>query len=341
MATTSVKAGHVFPTLPRDHEVAAGTQAFEGAASPKMAPPGGWRRQLLETAAFLAVIAFAQHRLGGAGIPGLPHPYWLPVLLASCQYGVAGGMVATVAASVVYVLDLSPRSGAQDFYAYARMAAIPPAAWLATALVVGGLRSLHIHRYAELADELAVWRRRATDLGEGLERAAAEINALERRIAIDTGSVAALSRSLSQIDMRSRRAAMASFGGLFRAAAGARTFTLYLQGNGEYAPVWAIEDDSPRSTNPMKPIPATALEAMIAASARSEIGGDDERDARTRSYVVAVPPLAAGAERVAAIVCALEESQDRSRFRRRAEELARMFATILSACPASPSGAQP
>ena len=346
MATTSVKTDSVLPERPRDHAVVAGTCAFEGAApgrwSPETTSPAGWRRQLLETVTFLGVIAFAQHRLGGgAEIPGLPHPYWLPVLLASCQYGVAGGMIATVGASVVYFLGLSPQSGAQDFYAYARMVVTQPSAWLATALIVGGLRSLHIHQYADLADELAVSRRRATELGAGLERAAAEINALERRIAVDASSVAALSRSLSGIDMTSRRAAAMSLGGLFRVAAGARTFTLYLKGDGEYAPVWAIEEDSPRSTNVMKRLPATAVEAMIIESAVSAIVDDAERgESRAGRHFIGVPPIDAGAEPLAAIVCELEESQDRRQFRRRAEDLARMFAAILSACPVSPSGAQ-
>jgi hypothetical protein len=109
-------------------------------------------------------------------------------------------MIATVAASVLYLFRLSPPSGAQEYYAYAGMVAVQPAAWLATALVLGGLRNLHIHQSAELADQIAACRRRANDLSDALERATAEISALERRIALDMSSVAALSRSFSLID---------------------------------------------------------------------------------------------------------------------------------------------
>jgi hypothetical protein len=101
---------------------------------------------------------------------------------------------------------------------------------------VGGLRDLHIHQCAELADQLAASRRSASDLTDGLDRAAAEINALERRIAFDMSSVAALPRSLSQIDMSDRRAAATSLGELFRVGAGIGTFTIYLKESESYTP---------------------------------------------------------------------------------------------------------
>jgi len=223
MSTTSIKNGFVAPAFPRDCREAGGYRASDGGATHREPPLlevlslVDWRRPVLETFVFLAVVAVLQRWLFGiAEIAGLPHPYWLPVLLASCQYGVSGGLIATVMASVVYWFGLSPPSAAQDFYAYAGTVAVQPAAWLATALVLGGLRNLHIHQSTELADQLAACRRRERDLGDGLERATAEIGALERRIAVDVSSVAALSRSLSLIDMSDRRAAAASYGELFR-----------------------------------------------------------------------------------------------------------------------------
>ena len=55
-------------------------------------------------------------------------------------------------------------------------------------------------------------------------------------------SVAALSRSLSLIDMSDRRAAAMSFCELFRVGAGAGTFTFYLRDRDGYVPVWAVEE---------------------------------------------------------------------------------------------------
>ena len=348
MSTTSIKNDFVVPALPRRAHEAGGYSAEDGDVARQgrslleVLLLAGWRRQILETLVFLAVIAVLQRRLfGAAEIPGLPHPYWLPVLLASCQYGVRGGMIATLAASVVYFLGLSPPSAAQDFYAYAGMVAVQPAAWLATALVVGGLRNLHIHQYAELADRFAASSQRASDLGDGLERAASEIHALERRIAFDMSSVAALSRSLSLIDMSDRGAAAMSLGELFRVGAKTATFTVYLKEGEEYVPVWAVAEDSPRSTKSMESLPATVVESMMLESARrgitDEVGGSESS---ARRYVVGVPPSDAGSKPLAAIVCEVQPSQESKQFRRRAEELSRMFATILSACPNTGSGSR-
>ena len=340
MSTTLIKYDRAVRPVPQDSPDIGGYRADKdvgrrGRSLREMLSLAGWQRLVLETLVFVAVIVVVQRRfLGDAEIPGLPHPYWLPVLLAACQYGVTGGMIATVIASVVYLFGLSPQSAAQDFYAYARTVAIQPAAWLATALVFGGLRSLHIHQNSELADNFAVSRRRASDLSDGLERATAEISALERRIAVDMSSVAALSRSLSQIDMSNRRAAATSLAELFRVGTGTGTFTVYLKEESRYAPVWAIVEDSPRSTNSMESLAETAIADMLVESARNGLT-DHAGEARFGSgrFVVAVPPSGVG---LAAIVCELQESQDLKQFRRRAEEFGRLFATILYASLSSP-----
>ena len=308
----------------------------QGGVLRRLTSLAGWQRQILETFVFLAMIAALQRRWSGAEeIPGLPHPYWLPVLLASCQYGVRGGMVAAVAASAVYWFALPPASAAQDFYTYAGTVAVHPATWLATALVVGGLRNLHMHQYAELTDELATSRLRASDLGEALEGATAEINALERRIASDMSSLAAWSRSLSQIDLSDRRAAAMSCGELFRIGSGARTFTIYLKDRDGYAPVWALENDTPRPIKSIAPLPLIAIESMMNESA-NQIAGTKGTESAAGRYFVSVQSSDVGAQPLAAIVCELQSSQD-SRFYRRADELGRAFATIFYECPNPPS----
>jgi hypothetical protein len=346
MSATSITNGFIVPALsPRDAREAGGHRvdddgtARRGQSLLEKLLLAGWRKQIVETLVFLAVIAVLQRRLfGAAEIPGVPHPYWLPVLLASCQYGVRGGTIAAVAASAVYLSELSPASAAQDFYAYAATVAVQPGVWLATALVLGGLRNLHIHQYAQLTDQFAVCRRRATDLSNGLEQAVTEINALERRIALDASSVAAFSRSLSLIDMSDRRTAAMSLGELFRVGTGARKFIVYLRDPEGYAPVWAVEEGVPLSTKSLEPLPPTAIKSILTASARpaktDEVGGARSGAGR---YVVAVPSSGFGSEPLAAIVCELQTSQDLKQFYRRAEDLGRLFATILHASPNPPS----
>jgi hypothetical protein len=344
MSTTSIKSSFAVPAFTRESSEAADYRANAGGAADQeprlleLLALAEWRKLLLETFVLLAVITVLQRWLFGAsGMPGLPHPYCLPVLLASCQYGVSGGMIATASASAVYLFGLSPPSAEQDFYAYAGMVAVQPAAWLATALVLGGLRNLHIHQTKDLADQLAACRRRANDLSNGLERAAAEVNALERRIAVDMSSVAALSRSLSLIDMSDRSAAAVSYGELFRIGTGTATLAVYLKEANGYVPVWAVEEDAVRSTKSMEALPSATIEAMMMENAgRAESGDDGESEPGTACHVVCVPPSDAGSEPLAVIVCDLHPSQDARQFRRRAGELSRAFATILQACPDAP-----
>src|SRR5260370_32844869 len=231
-------------------------------------------------------------------------------------------MIAAVAASVVNWFGLSPRSAAQDFYAYAATVVVQPAAWLATALVLGGLRNLHIHQSAELADQLAACRRRANDLSGGLERASAEINALERRIAVDMSSVAALSRSLSLIDMSDRWTAAVSYGELFRAGTGIATFTIYLEDPDGYVPVWAVEEDTAHSTKSMEPLPSATVDAMTAENAGHGATGDvAESEPGAGCYVVRVPPSDAGSEPLAGVVCHLHPSPDATQIQLPADAL--------------------
>ena len=333
MSTTSIRHQRVFAAPEADREPASGGAGRGKRGVAVLSGPSGWRRQALETLALLAMIAIGQRRVVGADLSGLPHPYWAPVLLASCQYGVAGGVIAAAAASAVYVLELSPQSAAQDFYAYARSAALQPAMWFATALVVGGLRSLHMHQSAELSEQLAASRRRAADLCDGLEKAVAEIGALERRIAQDASSLSAVARALAKIDMRDRRTAAASLGDLFRVGAGAASFVVYLRDAGGYAPVLAVVDDIPRPTASMPTVPEADMDAMIADSAALAMATGEGGEPVPKRMVVAAPPVAERAERLAALVCTLDGSQDPRAFRRRAEDLARLFAAVLAACP--------
>jgi hypothetical protein len=339
MSTTSIKSDLAVPAPVRNRGEDRSVRIGDGGVAHRELPLlemlslTEWRRLLLETLVILGVITALQHwQFGSFEVSGLPHPYWLPVLLASCQYGINGGMIAAVATSIVYFAQLSPASAVQDYYTYARTVAVQPATWLATALVLGGLRNLHIHQFQELAGQLAHLRRRASDLSGGLERAAIEIYALERRLALETGSAAAFSRSLALIDLSNRRAAAQSCGELFRVATSTSTIAIYLRERDGYVPVWAMANDSIRPTGSMQALSSLAVEAMLAEDANREPrpgAGDSER----LVDVVRVPPSDGAAQPLAVIVCDLHASQDASLFRRRADEMGRAFATILRACP--------
>jgi hypothetical protein len=293
-----------------------------------------WRHLTLETLALLLGLAALRHWFSvGDGLSGMPHPYWFAVLAVSSQYGMIGGTLASMAAGVLYYVELPQQSGTEDVYAYAGAVAVQPTAWLATALLVGGLRSLHIYQAARLGDRLAAFQRRAADLAGGLERAAEEVAALERRIAVETSSVAAVVRALARIDLGDRRTAALSFAELFRVAA-TPTFTIYLKESEGYRPVVSIEDNVNCAPPSIEPLDAVAMEAMRAGTENRHCrvaGGRGTGKPRAECLVL-VPP-AGTAEPMAAILCRPPSAVQERRFLQRVEDLSLAFATVLSACP--------
>jgi hypothetical protein len=290
-----------------------------------------WRRLTLETLAILAAAALFRFCFPHVSeIPGLPHPYWVPVLLISSQYGVVGGALAAVATSIAYVLELPPASAAQDFYAYASTVTLPPALWLATALSIGGLRSLHIHQSAEISDQLAQCKHRGDDLANGLQRALAEITALEQRIAVDTATVAAFTRGLSRIDLSSRTNAAASFGELFRTGTGTSNFTIYLRSNGRYEPVTAFEHNVSRPVASIEPLQENVISELADGGAK---GSDPATDPGAH-VVLVLPSTSADGKPLAAISYRVpSHAFNDDGFPRRIVDLERAFSAIVSAVP--------
>src|SRR5260221_367455 len=93
MSTTSIEARSLFPAIAQNSDKHVDQQANDSSAAlgePRLLEIlslSGWRTLLLETVALLALLAALRHWIFGfTQIPGVPHPYWLPVLLAASQY---------------------------------------------------------------------------------------------------------------------------------------------------------------------------------------------------------------------------------------------------------------
>ena len=109
-----------------------------------------WAFELLVLFALLLLVEFALP--GHASLAAInPHPFWIPVLLLSAQYGVSGGLAAALTAiAVSSVVGWPAQAGIEDFYDYSRRIWREPIMWLAAAVVLGGLRSQQIARFEAL-----------------------------------------------------------------------------------------------------------------------------------------------------------------------------------------------
>jgi hypothetical protein len=192
-----------------------------------------------------------------------PHPFWIPVVLMAVQYGVAGGIFATVAATaVLYAVAPPLQTASQDFYTYAGSLLAQPAGWLAATLVVGGLRNLHMAHAAELQASLDEARASAETLNAGLERAVAEIDRLESRIAGETVSRDGVMQALADLDARDTQTLVASFADVVREGVGASSLTLYLHSPDGATPIVRIADGDVGGLSAAPTLPASLLEAL-------------------------------------------------------------------------------
>lgn len=210
-----------------------------------------------ETFGLLLVIAFMRYMMDASspGASSMPHAFWIPVLLMAVQYGTMGGLFAACSASLLYfATDLPTQSAAQDFYDYAAFAAAQPCAWFAAALVLGGLRTLHMHHQARLVDRLEQTEAVAEELAERLTGAAREMELTEQRIAADIATTSVLLSAFAGADLSSRQALLASFAHIFRHGAGADSFAIFLWNGDRFTLHFGFEGGAP--------IPQAALASL-------------------------------------------------------------------------------
>lgn len=176
----------------------------------------------------------------------MPNPLWIPVVLMSAQYGIMGGLFATLGATAAFFARAWPvQSGMQDFYEFAAVIAAQPCAWFATALVVGGLRTLHLHHELRLAEHAAQSRLAAEELAEGLQEAVAEIDRLELRIAADVSTCESLVESLATLDVTNPLAMIISSANFVRNSVGANYIAVYVRGEHGFEPGVALDGGIP------------------------------------------------------------------------------------------------
>ncbi len=300
-----------------------------------------WYWFVPESVGLLVVISLFQTELtvGSTGAGGMPHPFWIPVLLVSGQYGIMGGLFATLAASAaLFISGLPPQSAAQDFYAYASVVAAQPCAWFATALILGGLRSLHIHHHTDLQERLDWTEIAAEDLADGLERAVGEIDRLEHRIATDTTTLAAFLHSLAKLEWSDRRSLLGSIADVIRFGVGASSFAIYLKGSRGLEPCLGIEDGARVAPAAIAPLPPSLRHAIgDEAMGGVPAAGGDCSACEPHWAPIRLPNAA---ESLGIVVCnRLLPSQDPAITVRRLSEVCRVLAVLLSACPEPVCGA--
>ena len=113
-----------------------------------------------------------------------PHPFWVPVLLLSLQYGTVSGLLAAGIATVFTGLGQFPEQVVgESYFVYFLRIWIEPILWISAAVLLGQFRMRQIANKMELVrqvDELAAQRTSLADYAGKLRQRCAT---LERRLA--------------------------------------------------------------------------------------------------------------------------------------------------------------
>ncbi|MGI9479128.1 MAG: hypothetical protein ACR2PI_20660 [Hyphomicrobiaceae bacterium] len=130
-----------------------------------------------------------------------PHPFWLPVLLFSLQYGFSRAVVTAITAIAISWLFLTPEQVlGEPYFDYVARSSVTPAMWLGAALIVGEMRQRQIAERAQVGEELIRLRAQA----EILSKHCADTKQanLDLQLKIAAGKTAPIEHALIQLGSR-------------------------------------------------------------------------------------------------------------------------------------------
>ncbi|NVK33443.1 MAG: hypothetical protein HWE23_03125 [Rhodobacteraceae bacterium] len=110
-----------------------------------------------------------------------PHPFWLPVLLLSVQYGLFSGVVSCFAA-IILLQVASPfvQQMNEDYFSYGLRIWTEPVLWLLSALMIGAARSRQIAATKNDHEKLRQFERERKTLVEHNQSLEAAIDKFQR-----------------------------------------------------------------------------------------------------------------------------------------------------------------
>jgi hypothetical protein len=148
------------------------------------------RLGVIELALFFAIaLAIEQLWLAPTTFASLqPHPYWLPVIALSLQYGTADGLLAALMAILISLVTGWPTQGVEeDYYAYVIRTWAEPVGWILVAILVGEVRGRQRLSFAQLERDLADSQRKVTTIAAHSRLLEGKVCRLERRLSVSDG----------------------------------------------------------------------------------------------------------------------------------------------------------
>ncbi len=157
---------------------------FDAAGFADLGRPEPFLRSLVGVVLLLGAIAAAEPLMFGLGYfhTLTLHPFWIVVLLAASQHGLAVGLAAVAAATVLLGMPVRPLG--MDATVHFAQAAVLPLQWLTVALILG------MYRQRQLQATEALWQAntRLTQMNDTL---AQEVDRMDAMLTVVERSAAA------------------------------------------------------------------------------------------------------------------------------------------------------
>ena len=213
---------------------------------------------------FIAAVAIERSLLGSGGFATIsPHPFWIPVIVLSLQYGTADGLLAAVVAIGISLFSGMPGQGVEEeYFRYVIRTWTEPMLWIAMAIFIGELRSRQRLELARLERGWAETREHGEAIADHCERLNQKIVHLERDIAVsEDSSLDFVLLSMQQLETRGVQDWQDGFARLVQRLLGDLACTVYLRSGGEVTAVAS-------SASPVSAKPAGALYDTVSRANR-------------------------------------------------------------------------
>lgn len=168
-----------------------------------------------------------------------PHPFWLPIILLSLQYGSADGVLAAAVAIILCLLMGWPSQGVgEDYYRYVIRVWAVPIGWIMTSIIVGEVRARQRIQISILKRDLLTTRAQAHDITGHCFKLEEKIQRIERAFATaEATSLDSLSASLKDLQDGDRRTWSGALMRAHRSLIGIGTLRFYMRADNGWVAV--------------------------------------------------------------------------------------------------------
>lgn len=272
-----------------------------------------------------------------------PHPFWIPVVLLSTQYGIRGGLIASFFSTLLFIIFIAPpQTGVLDFYANATNRLLMPTQWFLCSLALGSIRSLQMIHIAMLTKEKNEAISAAEIVSDALDRAVSEIERLELCIAGETRTVSMILRCLSNLDIRGPVEMIKSFAPVIDYTLAGSSFTIFLAHGADLFPVAGMKNGAMRNLKASPKISEALIQILQACPFFFEPDDPVEGSLLPPGAICAVAISDQRKTKLYAVILldGLSQMRDAVQTKNRLRQIAKLLAALLSRFehPSKPRG---